>query len=164
MLAILVFILGWTASSLVASGSASPDAESAVGFISSFFGTDAVERQSPHDWIEESKIHVGQKQVIIEIENAEWAKFTDTNSMDPVIDQGANALQIVPVSTDDIHIGDIISFTSEYASGTIIHRVVEIGSDGDGWYAVTKGDNLAYKDPGKVRFDRIKRVLVAVIY
>lgn len=84
--------------------------------------------------------------------------------MDPVIDIGANAIQIVPDSEEMISPGDIISYTTRLAEGTIIHRVVETGYDEAGWYAITKGDNLRSPDPEKVRFSHIKRVLVAVIY
>jgi uncharacterized protein (UPF0248 family) len=49
-------------------------------------------------------------------------------------------------------------------SGTIIHRVVKIGQDSEGWYAILKGDNLSQEDPEKVRFDQVQRVVVAIIY
>lgn len=122
------------------------------------------EKDSPFDWIKEDQIHVYDDRVVIELKNAEWATFTDTNSMDPVIDYGANAIEIVPKSTGNIHVGDIISYNSEYASGTIIHRVVEIGEDSAGWYVKTKGDNNHNTDPGKIRFSQVQRIVVAVIY
>ena len=102
--------------------------------------------------------------MVIKIEDPEWATFTDTNSMDPIIDYGANAIEIVPKSEDDIHLGDIVSYKSLYSDSTIIHRVVEIGQDEKGTYYRLKGDNNEYNDPGKVWFSQIKRVLVAVIY
>lgn len=117
---------------------------------------------SPKDRIPESDILVYSNQVILNVQNAQWSKFTDTNSMDPVIDAGANALQIVPLSPEEIQIGDIISYESEY--GIIIHRVKQIDYDEDGWYAVAKGDNNPTDDPSRVRFNQIKRVVVGIIY
>jgi len=114
--------------------------------------------------IKESQIKVYKDKVIIEIEDAQWASFEDTNSMDPIIDEGANAIQIVPKSYNDVHIGDIISYESEYADGIFIHRVVKVGFDPDGWYCIAKGDNNPEPDPGKIRFFQIKKVVIAIIY
>lgn len=122
------------------------------------------DKASPFDRISEEQIMVYSDRIIIYINNAEWAGFDDTNSMDPVIDKGANAIQIVPTSSEDIHVGDIISYESDYADGIIIHRVTSIGSDEQGWYCIAKGDNNPSQDPGKIRFSQIKKVLVAVIY
>jgi len=123
-----------------------------------------IEKLSPSDWIKEDQILVYDNKVIIDIENAEWASFTDTNSMDPVIDENAHAIEIAPKSYRDIQEGDIVSYSLEGIEGTIIHRIVETGFDSDGWYAITKGDNLDKKDPFKIRFENIKRVVVAIIY
>ena len=125
---------------------------------------DGIEKDSPGDWIKEDQIKVYNDKVIINLKDAEWASFIDTNSMDPVLDETANAIQIIPKSTDDIKVGDIISYKSDYADGTIIHRVIRIGNDEKGWYCIVKGDNNQSPDPGKIRFNQIKRVLVAIIY
>ena len=121
-----------------------------------------VEKVSPFDWIKEDKIHVYADRIVVDLPNAEWATFTDTNSMDPILDAGTNAIEVVPKSAADVHVGDIASYETEY--GTIIHRVIDTGFDAEGWYAVFKGDNNAMPDPGKVRFDQIRRVVVAIIY
>ena len=122
------------------------------------------ELPSPKDRVSEDQIHVYSNRVIIDLRGAEWATFTDTNSMDPVIDLGANAIEMVPATSDEIQVGDIVSYRSSFADGIIIHRIVEIGNDSRGWYARLKGDNNAEIDPGKVRFDQIERVVVAIIY
>jgi len=122
------------------------------------------EKSSPTDRIQESQIHVYNNKVTIDIKDPEWASFTDTNSMDPVIDSEANAIEIIPKAPEEINVGDIVSYQSAYADGTIIHRVVKTDYDKDGWYAVMKGDNVAASDPGKIRFSQIKRVVVAIIY
>jgi len=131
------------------------------GFYDSL--TLAPERASPMDRVKESQIYVTKDRVIIDMENVEWAKFTDTNSMDPIIDTGSNALEISPDSIGDLQVGDIISYTTHFTEGTIIHRIVEIGDDGE-WYARVKGDNIDFEDPGKVRFDQVERVVIGIIY
>jgi signal peptidase I len=130
----------------------------------SYYQESTFEKISPSDWIKESQIKVYDNRIIIDLENAEWAKFTDTNSMDPVIDSNANAIEIVPKSYKEIQPGDIVSYEIENVEGIIIHRVVETGFDEKGWFAVTKGDNLENNDPFKIRFSNIKRVVVAIIY
>jgi Fe-S-cluster formation regulator IscX/YfhJ len=42
--------------------------------------------------------------------------------------------------------------------------VIETGEDSNGWYAIFKGDNNPIRDPSKVRFSQIRRIVVAVIY
>lgn len=122
------------------------------------------QKASPNDWIKENQILVYNSQVILDLKNAEWSTFTDTHSMEPVLSSRANAIQIRPKSADDIIIGDIISYESEYADGIIIHRVIEKGVDGEGVYFIAKGDNNPNPDPGRIRFSQIKRVLVAIVY
>jgi hypothetical protein len=119
---------------------------------------------SPADRVSENQIHVYKDKILINLVDAQWSTFTDTNSMDPVLDYGANAIQVVPESEDDVNVGDIVSYESEYAEGTIIHRVIEKGADEDGTYFILKGDNNSKADPGKVRFSQIKKVVVAIIY
>jgi len=119
---------------------------------------------SPQDWIQEEDIWVYNNKVVINIKDPEWAGFSDTNSMDPVIDAGSNAIEIIPKNPSQIEVGDIVSYESEYTDGTIIHRVIERGIDSEGAYFILKGDNNPTADPGKVRFSQIRRVLVAIIY
>ena len=123
-----------------------------------------IERLSPPDHIKEENIHVYSNRVVIDIENPEWATFTPSNSMDPVIDVGANSIQIVPQNKSIVGLGDIASYESTYAEGTIIHRIVHIGEDELGTYYYLKGDNNILKDPGKVRFNQIRRITVGIIY
>ena len=191
---VLIFMLGWTFSSLYAiAGEFSvpadsrdisinvdaPDTGSSLHNIQDILsptdlreekkstGTDLYGVQdipSPHDWIKEDEILVFDDKIEINIKNAVWATFLDTNSMDPVIDYGANAIEIVPTSSSDIHLGDIVSYASSIVDGTVIHRVVKIGNDEEGWYVIMKGDNISYEDPEKVRFSQIRRIVVAIIY
>lgn len=125
------------------------------------------DRPSPFDHVKESQIKVFKSEVKIEIKNVVWSKFTATHSMDPLLDVGANGLHIIPTSKEQLHVGDIVSYNPTipgYEDMVIIHRIIEIGNDGEGWYSILKGDNLPEVDPGRVRFKQIKRLLIGVIY
>jgi len=122
----------------------------------------APDRTSPQDWISQDQIHVYSDRVVLEIPNARWASFAPTRSMDPVLDAGAHGIQIIPTSPEQLAIGDIITY--DYQGRKIIHRIVEIGQDGQGYYFKTKGDNNPEPDPYLVRWPQVERVLVAVIY
>lgn len=122
------------------------------------------EMPSPYDWIQERDVHLYPDRVVIKLDNPQWSTYTDTNSMDPVIDESSHGIQIIPTSPRDVHIGDIISYQPDDFDGVLIHRVISVGNDAQGWYAVVKGDNNPYPDPNKVRFDQIRRVLVMIIY
>jgi len=145
-------------------GSYEYQTESILSRALSAFQEGGDEVASPADRVDESQIIVTNDKIVLNIRGAEWASFTDTNSMDPVIDAGAHAIEITPKSDDEIQIGDIVAYKSEYAEGTIIHRVVFKGQDDKGTYFVLKGDNNPANDPGKIRFEQIKRVVVAIIY
>ncbi|MDO8741427.1 MAG: hypothetical protein Q7J54_07745 [Candidatus Woesearchaeota archaeon] len=121
-------------------------------------------KASPSDWIKEDQIHVLNNNVVIDLKDAQWATFTDTHSMEPVLSKGSNAIEIVPKDESYINVGDIVSYKSEYADGSIIHRVIAVGQDSDGWYAMMKGDNNPEPDPGRIRFSQIQRLVVAIIY
>ena len=124
----------------------------------------APERLSPSDYVKEDQIKVYDNRVVINVKGVKWSSFADTNSMDPIIDKGANALQIVPKNADDIEVGDIVSYKHQSSKTLIIHRVIVKDQDEKGVYFILKGDNNKVADPGKVRFDQIKKVLIGVIY
>lgn len=161
LLIFIVFGLGWI-SHLMYSQFSDQNKESPLGLVEDVLFP-GKEQASPHDWIKQNQIHVSEDNISIDIKNPQWAIFTNTNSMDPVIDETSHAIEIIPEIKEDIHVGDIVSYTSPKFDGVIIHRVIELGNDGD-WYALTKGDNNTVVDPEKVRFEQIERVLVAIIY
>ena len=101
--------------------------------------------------------------VFIRLNNPQWAILADTNSMDPVFDAGSHLIQAFPTSAADIQVGDIVSYESPL-NFVIVHRVIEIGNDDNGWYAIMKGDNNPRADPWKIRFDWVRRVTVMVVY
>lgn len=121
------------------------------------------ERDSPGDWVKESQIEMRSDGVFIKFNNPQWAILADTNSMDPVFDSEAHLIQEVPLAAAEIKVGDIVSYESPLGF-SIVHRVIEIGNDEDGWYAILKGDNNPQPDPWKVRFDMVRRVTVMVVY
>ncbi|MBN1644598.1 hypothetical protein JW851_00980 [Candidatus Woesearchaeota archaeon] len=163
LIATMAFLLGALASvSFIGLSAVEIPAVQDLSFENSDTMLKAKERASPHDWIKESDIQLYQNGVTIDVENPQWAVFADTNSMDPIIDAGAHAIEIIPKTPDDVHVGDIVSYQS--GSGTIIHRVIETGYDNYGWYAEFKGDNNPIKDPNKVRFKDIRRIVVAIVY
>ncbi len=156
-----VFMLGMLAASL-GSGMLSEGLQMPLSL--GILGGGSADVISPHDRIPDDRIKVLSDRVIIEVENASWASFTDTNSMDPFIDSEANSIEIKPRSEDDIHTGDVVSFRTSLADGVIIHRVIRTGEDEKGMYYITKGDNNPSADPGKRRFEDIEGVVVGVIY
>ena len=163
----LVFSLGWLSGSIYNSIIDDSKINKNIQKTSSIDSQKIMQERdkaSPHNRIKKEQIFVFDDEVVIKVDNPQWAVFTDTKSMDPVIDSTSKAIQIIPKSEADIHIGDIVAYKSEYKDGIVAHRVVEIGNDELGWYTVVKGDNNNYVDPGKVRFEQIKRVVVAVIY
>ncbi|MBW2988007.1 signal peptidase I [Candidatus Woesearchaeota archaeon] len=117
----------------------------------------------PKDRVDERHIIVSNRSVVLLVDSPQWSRIADTKSMEPVLTQGAHAIGVAPKSPEDIQVGDIVSYIDPF-NDTVIHRVVEIGVDENGWFAVTKGDANAYEDPFKVRFNQIKRVLVAIVY
>lgn len=165
-----IFLLGFSIGIYSTTLIDTPQKEFAIGegttnSIAKFsLGISSEEKPSPTERITEEQIHVYNNKVTFDIENPEWATFTDTNSMDPVLDKGSYAIEIIPKTETEIQVGDIASYKSKFSDGTIIHRIIEIGQDQDGWYAIFKGDNNKDADPGKIRFNQIQRVVVAIIY
>ena len=122
------------------------------------------DKPSPQSRISKDSILVYDNQVILKIKDPQWAVFTNSKSMDPVIDSESKALEIVPQSESELKVGDIVAYQSRIKDAVVAHRIVETAYDAQGWYAKMKGDNNDYMDPEKVRFEQIKRVVVAIIY
>ena len=120
---------------------------------------------SPSAAIDAEDIRVLGDHVEIRVPNVIPAVFTDTNSMDPVIDQGTTALELTITSPNQVQVGDIVSYETELAPGVfVIHRVVEKGTDDEGTYFIMKGDNNPTTDPEKVRFDQLRRKVIGILY
>ena len=166
----IFFVLGWILSDFYQSSIADfylkPSKNENLGkyFLANFIGKEPLERISPFDRIKESQIIVDDNKVVVELKNPKLASFLNTNSMDPILDETANAIETVPESEDDIKIGDIISYYSKEKNITLVHRVIDIGNDNNGKYFVLKGDNNIHPDQEKVRFEDIQRLIVMIIY
>ena len=128
------------------------------------FSEDSIEINSPHDRIKEEQIKVYESLIILNVNNSELVSLENTNSMDPLIDEESNIIQIKPESEEDIHIGDLVSYEDIFTKKVILHRVVDIRADSLGKFFILKGDNVNSTDLIKVRFEQIKGIVVAIVY
>jgi len=119
------------------------------------------DNSTPFDFIKENDIQVYEDKIIINVDGASIGKYASTGSMKPVLDSDSNGIRIKPQSEKDVHIGDIITFRQE--GYLIIHRVIDIGTDNEGTYFITKGDNNDIID-GKIRFKDIEYITIGVIW
>lgn len=94
----------------------------------------------------------------------------NTNSMDPVFDEGNNCILIrgadeenQRILVDFIKVGDIVVW-AESETKLVIHRVVKIGRDSKGRFFRFKGDNCWFQDPWIIRDSDIRWLSVGVIY
>ncbi len=167
---VIAFLLGaglMHAYSSVAAAFAAPSYDDSFELPTNIYSTltgNAIARPTPGDHLTRQDIIVHKDKVVLDINDAIIARFTATNSMDPVLDEKANAIEVVPRSEDEVSVGDIIAYTNRHIDGTIIHRVIKKGRDEHGTYYIVRGDNNARADPYKVRFADIKSVVVAIIY
>jgi len=150
-----VFGLGWVSSSMYAVAETA-NSQKPLGGESTL--------STPINRVSEDKIHVYDDKIVLDVKNASWASFTPTHSMEPLISDKSHGLEVKPKSPAEIKVGDVISYSSDFTTGLVIHRVVSTGFDENGWYAVLKGDNNSEQDPGKVRFEQVNGVLIGIIY
>tara|TARA_Y100000310_G_C20614122_1_gene779663 strand:+ start:453 stop:974 length:522 start_codon:yes stop_codon:yes gene_type:complete len=120
---------------------------------------------APFDFIDEDQIKIYDDKIIIYIKDASLSRYAPTGSMLPLLDEGSNGIRIVPDSEQEIHIGDIITFDQRINGQDylIVHRVIDKGTDSEGVYFITKGDNTSIDD-GKIRFKNIKYITIGVIW
>ena len=116
---------------------------------------------APSDWVAEDNIVVLQDRIILRIANATVSNYAGSGSMKPIFDEGANGIRVVPMSEEEVDVGDIVSF--RWGGLLVVHRVVEKGFDEEGIYFVTKGDNNFIED-ARIRFEDIEYVTVGVIW
>ena len=105
-----------------------------------------------------------------------YGKVEDTHSMEPALRVG-DVVVTIKAKIADLRVGHIIVYRPRYANGAwdcsapgpIIsgggwtHRIKEIGRDGDGWFARTRGDNAERDDPCLVREEDLQRQVIAVV-
>ena len=162
IIVLAVFSLGWLLNTALTSF-IYYDAEKPLSFSFMPF-LNSPERLSPSDHVKESQISIQDSKVIIDVPGARWAAFTDTNSMDPFLDEEANSIEIAPSSPHDIRPGDIIAYRSGITGDLIVHRVISRGVDDQGVFYIVKGDNNPNQDPEKVRFSQVEGILIGIIY
>lgn len=170
ILSILSFIFGALSMFVIGTSLDSPSVEVP------YFSQDVIERASPSDTIKEEHIRVYKNGVYVDIKNGEdewlvqldlqdatWSTFLDTNSMDPLFDVGANTIRIEVSCPTELSVGDIVTYKHDQY-GLVIHRIVVKDVDELGPYFVLKGDNNPVSDPGKVRCEQIQGKVVGILY
>ena len=118
-------------------------------------------KQAPSDFVKENQIEIFPDKIVINVDGASLSKYAPTGSMKPILDENSNGIRIRPDSEGDISIGDIISFRQD--NYLIVHRVIDKGTDEQGTYFITKGDNASLADR-KVRFEDIEYITIGVIW
>ncbi len=116
---------------------------------------------APFDFIKEDNIMIYDDKIVISIDGASLSRYAPTGSMIPVLDEGSNGIRIQPNNPEDVHIGDIITFQKNQS--LIVHRVIDKGTDEQGDYFITKGDNNTFSD-GKIRFKDVKYITIGIIW
>ena len=159
---LIIFSLGWLSSTFLSNFMLFNIEEPFSISLNSF--EKSPEKLSPSDHIKKDQITVLKDMVIINSNDISWASFTDTNSMDPFLDESSNSLEIKPSSEAQIKVGDIISYYSDITGKLIVHRVVARNIDGKGIYFIAKGDNNQKIDPEKIRFSQINGILIGILY
>ena len=124
-------------------------------------GLVSFDASSPSGWVFDEDIIVFDDYIILRIANATLSRYAPSGSMKPVLDVGMSGIRIVPENSDQIEVGDIVSF--RFGGKLIVHRVVEKGLDEEGIYFITQGDNNIFSDD-KIRFEDIEYVTVGVIW
>ncbi len=147
---ILIFIIGFSTASLF----------SEVEKRTAFGGT--IDRDNPSDFITADEIHLYNDKLVIEKEGLKYAAVEDTKSMEPLLSSNSHTIETKP-DIEKLGKGDIISFYDASTGKTIVHSIVEISVDEQGWFARTKGYNTDFTDEWKVRFGDIKGVVVGVL-
>jgi len=149
-LLIMFFILGWFLNSVIQTISIHQEKP--------YLGDEEI--ISPYNRVKENDLQLFPEKLIINFPGLSLASYTNTNSMDPLLDEGATGIEITPKTEEDIHIGDVVAYQS--GNDLIPHRVVQTGEDGQGVYYIVKGDNSENLE--KIRFGQIKYVLIGVLY
>ena len=159
-----LIILITFSSLLVTSGYVDIPEASFLGLRISEASGSLFDKPSPGNWIQDSQIIVYQDRIVILVPDAIKSFYANTKSMDPTMDFTANGIEIEPESPEQIQVGDIIVFKPDLSKEEyIVHRVIEIGTDSEGWYCITKGDN-AFQDDGKIRWEQVEAVTIAIFY
>ncbi len=129
------------------------------GVISGFVISNG--ESSPSNFLDESSITANNTSVTFFVEKPSFIRYEDSGSMVPTLGANSTGVVITPKTEDEVNVGDIVTFRKN--GELIVHRIVEKNYDKNGTYFITKGDNNNIDD-GRIRFQDIESVLVAVIY
>ena len=158
VLNLLVFIVGFISCFLVIYSISSSGIEKPL--TGSLFSSSASSLNAPGDWVKLDQIQVNDDSIVIRVPNASLSSYAATGSMKPALDSSSNGIRIIPNSPEQINVGDIVTYGSE----NIVHRVIEKGTDSQGAWFLTKGDNNNVDDGEKIRFSDIKYVTIGILY
>lgn len=140
-----------------------------------FENGDISERKAPSDYFNASDdIIIGEKTLggwqisnyylMLKMdEEPMLTEYAGTGSMKPTFGKYHNGIEVKVKSEKDLYLGDVISYYDANET-LIVHRIIDMDYDDDGWYAIAQGDNNKVPDSKKVRFNQIHGKLVAVIY
>ncbi|MDO8556587.1 MAG: S26 family signal peptidase [Nanoarchaeota archaeon] len=113
------------------------------------------EQTSPGDYINEEQLLLTNDRLIINQPTLILTRYTNTNSMDPLLDETSNGIEL-PYDGRTLQPGDIISYKDKNIIK--IHRVLNNTTEG---YLV-KGDNSNISET--INKKDIKGILVGVLY
>ena len=119
------------------------------------------------DILNKSEIHVFDDKVVLDGEYVRLSP-SGTNSMLPLFGLG-NDLLCRYTDGVNLSVGSIITFdVSWYDEGQyntpVAHRIISVGSDEEGFYYITKGDNNPNIDSWRVRPENVNTLVTGVIY
>jgi len=141
----------------------------------------------PGDWVKsEHYTKLTSSEFCFSYSNLTYGRVAGTRSMVPSIYKGVMVIYTTNFTKEDLQVGDIIAvrkkpdilemlnyplymlvgidMKSVEESKGYIHRIIYIGEDSEGWFAITKGDNTILPDLKKVRFEDIDGVVIGVVY
>ena len=81
--------------------------------LSPSFSGDLISRASPQNHITEDRIKVYNDRILLDLQDASWATFADTKSMEPILNKDSNGIEIKPESSEQIKVGDIIGISKK---------------------------------------------------
>lgn len=91
------------------------------------------------------------------------AGIQDTNSMDGLLDIGLWPYMTKDFTIDDLTTGDVIIYTKG-GNEQIMHQIVFIGEDKEGWFCICRGLNNFFPDAWAIRFPQIISRLAMIVY
>lgn len=138
-----------------------------IGFIL-HFATYFMEAPRPYIEYSHSKIitwnqiEADEHRLVINVDDALVGMTHNTGSMRPILDKNSIYIKQPVAEENNINLYDIVEYQN--GNGRIIHQVIEIGRDGNGWYCRTKGINNKEADKKIVRFNQIKYRVIGVLF